>query len=764
MSVPFDTRKYCLENKIVSFSFNFSYNCATEDKVYNTPAWGKLNKDNFIKHIQENKNAFAIITGLNNIVVLDCDINKSQGQFPEHILTTLDECCTSIVKTPNGKHYYFKTQTPIPKTTGAFWKGEKVEWLDLLGSSSFITAPPTNYTKGDLVCYYRWLKGDLSTLTELPDEIFQAIQVPEKESLSSIELILKSLAPKRWDNYDYWLKIGLILFNEGYDVELWDKYSQISKSYTPRGCFDKWRSFTQKENGVKKATLYYWLKEDNPEVYKQLQYNLESIFKKTLNGTHKVTAELFYHMKPTDYIYSEELNWIQKRSNNTYKIYSQQNTKVYPEKFNLVICETLLPLFEEAQSYFRHQFQNTDDENTKDKKAICLNNILKTRNSTESTPFFNSMIKFLESYYLDPEIVQKIDSNPNLLAFEDKVFDFTTCQYRDILASDYIATTTGYNAPDINTPVMPQLQQFLDSLFEDSEVLDYVLQLLAYSLWGDNRFQLVVFFKGAGGNGKGRLNNLMERSLGSYAKTLPSNYVISKTEGKGGALNELANCKSVRYVYVNEPESTDKIQVGFIKLISGQDKLSVRKLYSAEFEYLPQFTFFLSLNHTRLSKSEIAVQRRLRVIEFPFEFKTSDFLNPTNPYHRLANYELETVLKTDEIRDSFMALLLRTFRDKVKDAKELVTPRKVKDATLEYLQDSNPIAKWLEEHIDTNADSSCRMTATEILSLYNLENNSSFTNRHIGGFLSNLGYRVTKSHGKESYHGFKKKDLQNIPE
>lgn len=765
MSIPFDTRKYCLENKIVSFSFKLYWDNNEQKKKFSGPSWNKnkINKDNYYDFVS-NKNGFGIFMAANQLIVLDCDIDKAEGNFPLEILNALDASCSAIVKTPGGKHYYFKTDKLLDRKVGTFWNGQPIKNFDLIAGDCYINAPPSNYTKGDKICSYNWIKGDLSTITELPEDIYLAIQKPERESLSDIELILKSLSITRWDNFDSWLRIGFVLFNEGYSVELWDKYSQLSKSYTPRGCYEKWKYFVKKDRGLTKASLYFWLKQDNPDVYQQLLHNLEDMFVVATRGTHQITSEIFYNMKSNDYIYSNELHWLERKPNNTYKIYSQQNKKVYPDKLNLVICDTLGPFFQEAVSYFSYLAKRASEDTEKINAAKRVKEIMRTQDAIQSTPYFNNMTNFLESYYLDPEIVNKIDSNPNLLAFEDKVFDFTTCKFRDILASDFIATTTGYNAPDIETPVMPQLQQFLDSLFEDPEVLDYVLQLLAYSLWGDNRFQLVVFFKGAGGNGKGRLNNLMERCLGCYAKTLPSNYVISKTEGKGGALNELANCKSVRYVYVNEPESTDKIQVGFIKLISGQDKLSVRKLYSAEFEYLPQFTFFLSLNHTRLSKSEIAVQRRLRVIEFPFEFKTSDFLIPTNPYHRLANYELETVLKTDEIRDSFTALLLRTFRDKIKDAKELVTPRKVKEATLEYLQDSNPIAKWLEEHIDTNADASWRMTATDVLNLYNLENHSNFTNRQIGGLLSNLGYRVTKSNGKESYHGFKKKELQNIPE
>ena len=105
--MTFNTRQYCLDNNIISCSFNLSYD-GKQKVPQNLPNWKDLSNNTFKQYHKPNHNAFMIITGIkNNIVVIDTDINKAKGSFPVEILEALDNCCESIVKTPNGRHYYF---------------------------------------------------------------------------------------------------------------------------------------------------------------------------------------------------------------------------------------------------------------------------------------------------------------------------------------------------------------------------------------------------------------------------------------------------------------------------------------------------------------------------------------------------------------------------------------------------------------------------------------------------------------------------------
>lgn len=775
--MTFDTRKYCLENKIASFSLKLTWDDTNNKKLLEPISWSKITIDNFKTYHDTKKTGFAILTGLNNIIVLDCDIAKANGDFPEDILTVLESSCKSVVKTPNGKHYYFKTTKSIHKQTGAFWKGQKVPTFDILADKSVILAPPSHYSKGDQLCVYQWQKGDLSSLVELPESIFEAIKKPQtletniRRSLP-IESILEGISLAHYDTYDDWVKIGLILYNEGYSCELWDLYSKRSTLYQAGACEKKWPSFkTSPSEKISIATLYFWLKEENFSLFQQLQDNLELKYTQASFSHHKSAAQLFYNEKKDKYKHNNVYGWIVLQENNTYRNF--ENT---PDCFLTEISDSLEKIVEDAMEHWKIKLNaildDKDKDDDEDEDTTKLKKLLSQKwkgcwahkKKLASTNYVKQIIPWLEDYFNDKKMIELLDSNRNLLAFEDKVWDFELCEFRSIRKEDYILTTTGYNAPSLDTPLHPLLETFLNSLFEDEQTLLGLLTVAAYTLWGNNMYQLFIILKGNGGNGKGLFISLLRFILGKYSYDLPVTYFTSKTEGKGAALPELAKCSSSRLVISSEPEDCEKIQIGFLKRISGGDPLTVRKLYCSEFSYVPQFTSWLLMNDTKLSKAQEAVQRRLRVFNFPFDFKSEEHYVPTNPKHRLADYDIPTFLSSSCCRDSFMTLLLRTFRDHVKGKSHLKTPPAVNVATKDYLAENNPLAVWLYDAFDTEADDKDRITTTELVSYYKQDTNLSLTPKTFHQYMSLLGFVLKKSNGKDSFRNIKRKiiDLEII--
>ena len=45
------------------------------------------------------------------------------------------------------------------------------------------------------------------------------------------------------DEYETWYRVGMALYNEGYDCSDWDAWSMKSAKYKPGECFEKWQSF-----------------------------------------------------------------------------------------------------------------------------------------------------------------------------------------------------------------------------------------------------------------------------------------------------------------------------------------------------------------------------------------------------------------------------------------------------------------------------------------------------------------------------------------
>ena len=108
-----------------------------------------------------------------------------------------------------------------------------------------------------------------------------SIVVPEKSKRASavtvkvdevsskkVSDILKNLNASRADNYESWVKVGIILFNEGHPLSVWIEWSKTSASYEEDACDDKWKTFRKGDLTI--GTLWKMLKEDNPDAYARL--------------------------------------------------------------------------------------------------------------------------------------------------------------------------------------------------------------------------------------------------------------------------------------------------------------------------------------------------------------------------------------------------------------------------------------------------------------------------------------------------------------
>jgi phage/plasmid-associated DNA primase len=761
--MAFNTRQYCLDNKVVSFSLGITWD---GKKKLDTGSWGDLTADNFAKHHNNNKTGFAIIMGLNNLFVIDCDIGKADGSFPQDLLDAMDACCKAVVKTPNGVHYYFKGDG---EGIASWWKGQRVMCLDILAGRKMALAPPSHYSKGDEVVQYRWQTGDLSVVAEMPAEVQALFAAPVSEArvpvssggltLEIVRRILEGLSPLRWKTYKDWLDIGMILFNEGFELALWDEYSRSIGGYASTGCSDKWRGFKTGDKPLRIGSLYKMLKEDNRDVFNEICADRISFYNRLAMGhTHQVIAETFYVLNPNKYIYSPELGWYDLTPNNTY-----YNTDKEPLVWKLAVFNSLSPLIDEAKDYFRQKTQDETDENKKKAFSNIIKSLYKTQTNIGSAGFMASVLAWLKEYYCDTQIVEKMDKNRNLLAFHDKVFDFTTCDYRPIEPTDYISITTGYEAPPLNTPIHPILQKFLNSLFENEGKLEYLLKVLAYSLWGENKFQEFYMLQGDnGGNGKSLLMLLLMFSVGKYYSSIPSAYITDNEDKKSAPKPELAMAANARIVCMAEPDPTKSIQEKFLKEITGGDEQIVRKLHLNPFTFIPQFSVFILCNLVKLAKPGGAIARRLRYIKFPFDFRSAQKHNPENENSRLADPELEKELKTNtEVRNSFMAGLLRTFRDEVRNNTEIVMPPIVKEETEEFFSSQVPIGGWLLKYYKRNGNIvSDRFTAAELAAAYQEDTGDTMNAKMMGVYLSTLGVPKKLYLGKDYYRGLvRQKDL-----
>jgi hypothetical protein len=105
-----------------------------------------------------------------------------------------------------------------------------------------------------------------------------------KQPVSILEKYVGILNIERANNYNSWLKIGMVLHNCNHSAEsfeLWDKWSQNSDSYVSRNYnIYKWNSFKFGHYSI--GTLKYFAKKDNSTQYSDIEYSLEKPFFESL--------------------------------------------------------------------------------------------------------------------------------------------------------------------------------------------------------------------------------------------------------------------------------------------------------------------------------------------------------------------------------------------------------------------------------------------------------------------------------------------------
>ena len=100
----------------------------------------------------------------------------------------------------------------------------------------------------------------------------------------------------------------------------------------------------------------------------------------------------------------------------------------------------------------------------------------------------------------------------------------------------------------------------------------------------------------------------------------------------------MANCKGKRFLVFQEPEDDDKIHVGHMKELTGNDKISARALFKEPIEFYPQFKTILTCNKLPfIPSNDGGTWRRLRVLEFLSKFVD----NPEAPNE----FKIDTKLK-----------------------------------------------------------------------------------------------------------------------
>lgn len=195
------------------------------------------------------------------------------------------------------------------------------------------------------------------------------------------------------------------------------------------------------------------------------------------------------------------------------------------------------------------------------------------------------------------------------------VIDLRTGNLVPAEAGNFHSHLTGCAPRKMETPVW---DKFLSETFDgDEKLITYMQRLSGYCLTGNTKEQILSFWHGGGGNGKGIYLGVLSGILGTYYGNLTTETLMRKRYTSSTDGSELAALKGVRMVAADEVEEGRTWNETLIKGLTGGGPVTARHLYQNSFSYQPQFKLIVVGNHKpAISTVDAAWQRRFQMVPF----------------------------------------------------------------------------------------------------------------------------------------------------
>ncbi|MFF8430587.1 phage/plasmid primase, P4 family [Streptomyces sp. NPDC016566] len=316
------------------------------------------------------------------------------------------------------------------------------------------------------------------------------------------------------------------------------------------------------------------------------------------------------------------------------------------------------------------------------------------RRRTQSTAGMKALLEQAQAapgLSLDPDT---LDGDMYVLCTPGGVVDLRTSELRkpDPLSDMHSrATTVG---PE-DMPI-PRWRSFLRDTFGDDdkgrETIDFLHLLLGYSVTGDVGAQILPFLYGSGANGKSVLLEVMMQILGDYANAAPPGFLMEKGKFTEHS-TELTELHGRRIVVCSELKPNDKFNEARVKLLTGGDTITARRMRQDFFTFTPTHKLWLLGNHRpEVGTGGYAFWRRMRII--PFERKVPDALKIDNLAQELVRDEGPGILYW----------LIEGARRYLATRDPLHGPASVRLATLAYEKTEDHIGRFIAERCTRGSD------------------------------------------------------------
>uniref|UniRef100_A0A6C0LZ65 SF3 helicase domain-containing protein n=1 Tax=viral metagenome TaxID=1070528 RepID=A0A6C0LZ65_9ZZZZ len=523
--------------------------------------------------------------------------------------------------------------------------------------------------------------------------------------------IMGMLNRSRAETYNEWMDVGWCLFSVGQGslsaMNAWIEFSKRSEKYKEGVCEQAWNKMEYKTgvNGGNKtiASLLYMAKLDSPNEFfewkdSKVKYTMrQAIEMPKIN--HNAIARVMHELYKNQFVCcnSKKDEWYEFRGHVWVYVDDGVSIKLrimneLPQKFAVL-----------HQIYMDEYFKGNDKEANRGRAERSQKIIFELGVKN----FVHSVLDMCKVYFYDSKFIERINENRMLVAFQNGVYDLDIGMFRDGRPDDYITICSDVYYQDY-TPSdddVLEIMDYLRKVFPNENIRNYFLDIACSCLKGGNDEKIFAILTGDGDNSKSVAVQLMELVFGEYCMKFPRE-LLAKGNGSssGSARPELARVRGKRLAFVQELAKNEKLNVGVLKELTGNDSFFARTLYEKGADIKPMFTLMLMCNEPpEIPAHDQATWNRVRVILFESLFPKNASLVPETEEEQFSKKIFPRINDFDkrlpELASPFLWVLLERFR--VYKVKGIYEPTEVTYATDRYKTRNDVYRQFIDECVHT---------------------------------------------------------------
>lgn len=603
-----------------------------------------------------------------------------------------------------------------------------------------------------------------------------------EEALADLKVIeqggiMEMLSPDRADDYGSWMDIGWTLFNIGQGddkaLEMWKEFSRRSIKFVEGECERLWKDMEVRNKTI--ASLLAMAKADSPDEYREW---------KNTQVQHALDQSL-YEPKPTEYDVAQVVCAMFKDrfvcADSKKDIWYEFRDHRWREMDDGIALKNLLVTDVMNQYYdFRARLaecaaradpgsSDRDHIDQKIKKCMAIITHLK------KCAFHDKVIRMCKLTMHDENFLKKIDENRLILGCENGVIDLQYGKpiFRDGQPDDYITFSTGleFQKYSKDDDEMREIDDYLTKVFPNPKLRNYFVDFMCSCMKGGNVHKRFLVNTGSGDNAKSITILLLKLVFGDYFGKFPRELIVrGNGNSSGSARPELAQVRGKRIMSFDEIAKNEEINIGLLKMLTGNDSYFVRSLYEKGSDITPQFTLIMQCNEPpKVPCHDEATWTRIRVLDFEAKFVKPQDRDRYEVPETFEEQMKEKMFHADpsfgerlpELAPALMWKLFENYGERY--AKNgLEEPQEVLVATQSYKADNDIYLQFIRERIEKVEEEEIKENTIAIATMYSefkdwyMENHPSYSKDKISKMTmrNELNKRLGVIKSKKDVYGY----------